>query len=127
MLAAAIGYNRREHKPFWWAHFDRLSSALTDWRDERDVFVVESADVITDWAKPTPRSSPHRHVRLIGHWGAGSVVRDGDQVSTVYANPVERGTTYPPTHRWAARAAESWSSPVGTTSTAATSWWSTRR
>jgi predicted RecB family nuclease len=89
MLAAAIGYNRREHKPFWWAHFDRLSSALTDWRDERDVLVVESADVIEDWAKPTPRSSPHRHVRLVGHWGAGSVVRDGEQVSTVYADPVD--------------------------------------
>ena len=45
--------------------------------------------MLTDWAKPTPRSSPHRHVRLVGHWGAGSVVRDGAQVSTIYADPVD--------------------------------------
>ena len=27
MLATALGYHRREHKPFWWEHFDRLRDA----------------------------------------------------------------------------------------------------
>ncbi len=27
MIAAARGYHRREDKPFWWGHFDRLKQS----------------------------------------------------------------------------------------------------
>ena len=89
MLAAAVGYNRREDKPFWWAHFDRLSRAVPDWGDERDVFVAEYLDLVGDWASPTSRSRPHRQVRMVGRWGAGTSPGVGDPVSSVYDEPTE--------------------------------------
>ena len=33
MIAAARGYHRREDKPFWWGHFDRLNSPVDEWGD----------------------------------------------------------------------------------------------
>ena len=41
MVAAARGYHRREDKPFWWAHFDRLNYPVDEWADNTDVFVAE--------------------------------------------------------------------------------------
>ncbi len=89
MLAAAVGFNRREDKPFWWAHFDRLKTSLDDWPDQREVFVAESAELVGDWAKPTPRSRPHRQVRLVGRWGAGSQTGAGTHVKAVFDTPVD--------------------------------------
>src|SRR5262249_6701487 len=31
LVAAARGYHRREDKPFWWAHFDRLNYPVDEW------------------------------------------------------------------------------------------------
>ncbi|MGZ4591836.1 MAG: TM0106 family RecB-like putative nuclease, partial [Actinomycetes bacterium] len=87
MLAAAVGFNRREQKPFWWAHFDRLGHPVAVWGDERDVFVAESAELVGDWAPPSPRSRAHRRVRLVGRWGAGSNPTTGDEVRSVYDAP----------------------------------------
>ena len=47
------------------------------------VFFVSPSDLVARAA------APGRTVRLGGLVEAGSVVRDGDQVSTVYANPVD--------------------------------------
>ena len=33
LVAAARGYHRREDKPFWWAHFDRLNFPVDEWAD----------------------------------------------------------------------------------------------
>ena len=35
MIAAARGYHRREDKPYWWAHFDRLNNPVDEWGDAR--------------------------------------------------------------------------------------------
>ena len=55
MVAAATGYHRRERKQFWWEHFDRTESEIDDWSEHRNVFVVDSAEVLTDWALAKPR------------------------------------------------------------------------
>ena len=44
LVAAARGYHRREDKPFWWAHFDRLNYPVDEWADDTDVFMVERRD-----------------------------------------------------------------------------------
>ncbi len=38
LLATLRGYYRREDKPFWWAHFDRLNYPADEWSDSTDVF-----------------------------------------------------------------------------------------
>nr|NLD41495.1 AAA family ATPase [Actinomycetales bacterium] len=95
MLATAIDYNRRESKSFWWDHFDRLQHPVEEWRETRDVFVVESAEVVADWVKPTDRPRARnlqRTVRLVGDWAPGS--KDG-QSQVAYTGPLPPGVSGP--------------------------------
>ncbi|MGY6498757.1 MAG: DEAD/DEAH box helicase, partial [Microcella sp.] len=72
--AAAIDYHRREHKTYWWAHFDRLASPLDEWSDTRDVFTVDPGRPATqtDWGMTGRQRSPRRQLRLYGEWAPGS-------------------------------------------------------
>ncbi|ANS78252.1 Superfamily I DNA and RNA helicase [Serinicoccus hydrothermalis] len=86
MLATAIGFHRREAKQFWWGHFDRLGRPVESWAGDRDVFAVESAELVQDWTHPGGRArNLERQVRLVGDWGRGSTERSRSQV--VYAAP----------------------------------------
>ncbi|WP_137875341.1 bifunctional RecB family nuclease/DEAD/DEAH box helicase [Rhodococcus sp. Q] len=85
LMAAALGYHRRERKPFWWAHFERLTAPTDEWSGTADVLVVESATVVEDWHKSTPRQRKlRRRIRLVGAWGTGSTVRVGDSPFALY-------------------------------------------
>ena len=64
LVAAARGFHRREDKPFWWAHFDRLNNPVDEWDDNSDVFIAEHAEIIADWHQPPRARKPQRHVRL---------------------------------------------------------------
>ena len=55
MMAAARGYHKREDKPFWWAHFDRLNNPVDEWSDNTDVFIAERAEVAHRLASPAAR------------------------------------------------------------------------
>lgn len=83
MLAAALAYYPRERKQFWWEHYDRLAHPIEGSPDERDVYVVESASIVEDWAHPGGRARNLRwSLRLTGDWGPGS--RAADQALVVY-------------------------------------------
>ncbi|MGW0044638.1 TM0106 family RecB-like putative nuclease [Rhodococcus sp. NPDC003348] len=85
LMAAAVGYHRRERKPFWWAHFARLTAPTDEWADNADVFVAESATVTEDWHKSSPRQRKlRRRVRLVGAWGSGSTTRVGGKPFALY-------------------------------------------
>ena len=74
LMAAARGYHRREDKPFWWAHFDRLNNPVDEWGDTNDVFLVEEAEVVKDWHLPSSRASRNqRWVKLTGALEAGGL------------------------------------------------------
>ncbi|WP_226436075.1 TM0106 family RecB-like putative nuclease [Rhodococcus yananensis] len=87
VLAAAVGYHRRERKPFWWAHFDRLSQPSDEWADTRDTLVATSVTVDADWHLPPRKRKPRRHVALTGDVATGSTVRAGDKVLLLYEAP----------------------------------------
>jgi uncharacterized protein len=88
MVAAAVGYHRREDKQFWWAHFDRLDKPVSEWENTRDCFIVERGEVLQDWAKPTPRSNPARTLRLFGRAADGSGFEPGKTYFRMYGPPV---------------------------------------
>jgi uncharacterized protein len=94
MLAAALGYHRREDKPFWWEHFDRLRQPDEDWLDGRDVFRVEEARVVQDWFKEGKQRNVRRRLELIGTWGPGSTTERGSVVA-VYDAPTPECVTVP--------------------------------
>lgn len=91
VLATSLDYYRREHKPYWWEHYERLGHMVEDWNDYRDVYVVESAIIVEDWAVPGGRARNARRVlRLVGDWAPGSKADSRAQV--VYPMPALHGS-----------------------------------
>ncbi|OBF09326.1 nuclease [Mycobacterium sp. ACS4054] len=101
LLAAARGYHRREDKPFWWAHFDRLNFPIEEWADDTNVFVAEHASVSVDWNTPPRARKPQRRVRLRGELARGELTAD---VFALYDPPAPPGMADNPDRRAAGRA-----------------------
>ncbi|MEB4210238.1 TM0106 family RecB-like putative nuclease [Mycobacterium sp. 94-17] len=101
LLAAARGYHRREDKPFWWAHFDRLNFPIDEWADNTDVFVAEHASVSVDWHTPPRARKPQRRLELRGELARGELKND---VFALYDPPAPTGMTDSPHRRAAGRA-----------------------
>ncbi|MDJ0396331.1 TM0106 family RecB-like putative nuclease [Rhodococcus sp. G-MC3] len=99
LYAGSIGYHRRERKPFWWAHFDRLQSPVDEWAEASDVWKVDSGLIETEWAKTTPRQKLlRRRLRLTGTGGVGKSVR------LLYDVPAPDGLDQPhPSYRASSR------------------------
>ncbi|WP_104138697.1 TM0106 family RecB-like putative nuclease [Arthrobacter sp. ZGTC131] len=92
MVAAATGYHRRERKQFWWEHFDRLESEVDRWSDQRNVFIVDSAEVLSDWAPPTARArTESRTLRLTGVMSEASEFRAGSTWFRMFEDPLPDG------------------------------------
>ncbi len=102
MMAAARGYHRREDKPFWWAHFDRLNNPVDEWGDTSDVFLAEKAEVVKDWHLPSSRARKNqRWVTLTGALEAGDLKTD---VFALYNPPSPSGLADNPDRRGAGNA-----------------------
>jgi len=92
MVAAATGYHRRERKQFWWEHFDRTESEVDHWSDHRNVFVVDSAEVLTDWVLAKPKARMRTRVlQLGGTMSEGSDFKPGTTWCRLYDSPVPAG------------------------------------
>ncbi|MEQ4519519.1 TM0106 family RecB-like putative nuclease [Pseudarthrobacter sp. B907] len=90
MLAAAVSYHRRERKSFWWAHFDRCEQGPDAHQRDRNVFLVESAEVLDDWQQEG-RKLPERRVKLTGTVTPGSDLREGSTWFRMYDHPLPAG------------------------------------
>ncbi|MBV8966135.1 MAG: AAA family ATPase, partial [Mycobacteriaceae bacterium] len=102
LIAAARGYHRREDKPFWWAHFDRLNNPVDEWADGNDVFVADSAEVVRDWHRPSTRArKQQRRVKLTGTLASGEL---RGSVFALYESPAPTGLTDNPDRRAAGNA-----------------------
>ena len=101
LVAAARGYHRREDKPFWWAHFDRLNFPIDEWSDSTDVFVAEDASVSVEWHTPPRARKPQRRLELRGQLARGDLKSD---VFALYNPPAPPGMTDNPDRRAAGRA-----------------------
>jgi predicted RecB family nuclease len=86
LAAAAIDFHRRERKSFWWEHYNRLIAPVDDWQDTREVFVVDTAHVVSEWTVG-PRSTKRR-LLLHGRLAPGSKLGAGSGAFAVYAPPV---------------------------------------
>jgi uncharacterized protein len=102
MFAAARGYHRREDKPFWWAHFDRLNNPVDEWGDTSDVFLADAAEVVQDWHLPSLRArKQQRWVKLTGTLAAGGL---DSSVFALYEPPAPAGLADNPDRRAAGHA-----------------------
>lgn len=87
LLAAALGYHWREDKPFWWAHYDRLSADPADWTDPRSTFVADGVEVLTGWHTPARARTLQRVLRLTGRLEPGSELRAGTACFGLFDSP----------------------------------------
>ena len=88
LAAAALQYNRREQKPFWWRHFDRFRHPVDEWSDQTDVFHILDSTLIGDWGKEGRQTTLRRVVEVTGRLGRGSrPVRPGTEFSVLYDVP----------------------------------------
>lgn len=97
LVAAARGFHKREDKPFWWGHFDRLNSPVDEWSDTAGVFVADEAELVNDWHTPPRAHKPQRQVLLTGAVSAGDLGK-GD-VYALYAPPAPAGLSDDPDRR----------------------------
>jgi superfamily I DNA and/or RNA helicase len=96
MIAAARGYHRREDKPFWWAHFDRVNNPVDEWANDGDVFIAERHEIVANWHQPPRARKPQRHVRLFGEIATGEL---GRNVYALYQPPAPPGFADDPDRR----------------------------
>ncbi|MEZ0355276.1 TM0106 family RecB-like putative nuclease [Mycobacterium sp. SA01] len=96
MIAAARGYHRREDKPFWWGHFDRLNSPVDEWSDTPGVFLAEGVTVDTDWNVPPRARKQQRRLIFTGSIAAGELDRD---MYAMYQPPSPPGLSDDPERR----------------------------
>lgn len=90
LLAAAVGYHRREEKPFWWGHFDRLDNPPDVWADARDALLMHECEVIQDWEKPQ-RGNHRRLLRVRGTLQPGSCLERETKAYLLYDSPHPAG------------------------------------
>ena len=95
LIAAAVGYSRREDKPQWWDHFERLEPPLAPLDDDRNSMVVTHAEVLTDWHKlPSGQGNPRRVLGLRGQLPTGSALQRADKdVNLLYDPPYPTALT----------------------------------
>ncbi len=101
LVSAARGYHRREDKPFWWAHFDRLNYPVDEWSNDTDVFIVDQAKVAVDWNKPPRAQKLQRRLQLTGELARGAL---NSEVYALYDPPAPSGLTDNPDRRATGRA-----------------------
>ncbi len=86
MIAAARGYHKREDKPYWWGHFQRMDYPVDEWADTSGVFLVERAEVEEDWRDPQGKEKkPRRRLRLHGALCAGNL--SDHELTAIYDDP----------------------------------------
>lgn len=83
MVAAAVGYHRREHKPFWWSYFDRLASYPEEWPEPRDFVFASRVDLLEDW-HVEGRKAEARILAFHGQLEPASNVRVGNGYKGIY-------------------------------------------
>lgn len=96
MFAAAKGFHRREDKPFWWGHFDRVNNPVEEWADSSGVFLAEDHEIVADWHQPPRARKPQRHVRLRGEIATGELTSN---MYALYDPPAPQGLAEDPDRR----------------------------
>jgi len=96
LVAAATGFHKREDKPFWWGHFDRVNNPVEEWADSSGVFLVAGHELAADWHQPPRARKPQRHLLLHGSIATGDLDRE---MYALYDPPAPAGLADDPDRR----------------------------
>jgi len=90
LLAAALGYYRREHKPFWWEHYDHLRTPLEDLAGDDAVVVLDDVEAGA-WHTPPKGRVVRRTVTATTSSSPSDVRALGASPYAVYEAPAPEG------------------------------------
>lgn len=83
LLAAALGFHRREKKPSWWAYFARLGDPIDEWLETRRTLVADGpVEIVADW-HPL-KSGYGRLLRVRGSLEPGSTIEEDVDAELLY-------------------------------------------
>lgn len=86
MIAAARGFHKRDDKPYWHHHYQRMDYPVDEWQDLADVFIAERVVVEEDWREPQGlERKPRRRLRLHGGLESGTLKTGSAQA--IYEDP----------------------------------------
>src|SRR5690606_10664427 len=77
IMAAILGYRRRERRASSWAHTDRLTHPVREWADAPGVLVGDWGTVDTKWHRSPDGATMRRFLTLTGRLGSGGGLRPG--------------------------------------------------
>ena len=97
MVAASIQYNRRERKPWYWAHYARLQDPVDQWIDGPDTVHVTDVQVLDPgWFKESPRQNLRRVLQLTDAPGSSVRPEVGTRLYALYDAPLPDGMSVEP-------------------------------
>jgi uncharacterized protein len=86
MIAAARGYHKREDKPYWQRHYQRMEYPVDEWAETSGVFLVKGAKIDEDWRDPQGlERNPRRRLLLRGVLESGRI--DPKRMQAMYEEP----------------------------------------
>ncbi|WP_309234541.1 AAA domain-containing protein [Nocardia sp. XZ_19_385] len=95
LMAAVLGYHRRERQPLRLAHADRLDHPVDEWAEAPGVLVADWGTVDTKWHHSLNRPTMRRYLTLTGRigtgWAHGVALTPGTTVYTLYDQPMATG------------------------------------
>ena len=98
IIAGARGYNKREDKPYWWRHFQRMNNPIDEWADTSGVFMTEQVEVEEDWRPPQGREKKsRRRLRLRGALESGNL--QSNEMRAIYDAPAPAALDHQPNGR----------------------------
>ncbi|MEV0245299.1 AAA domain-containing protein [Nocardia sp. NPDC050712] len=99
LMAAVLGYHRRERLPLRLAHLDRLDHPVDEWAEAPGVLVADWGTVDTKWHHSLNRPTMRRYLTLTGRvgtgWAHGVALTPGTTVYTLYEQPTDTGMATP--------------------------------
>ena len=98
MIAAARGYHKREDKPYWWGHFQRMDYPIDEWADTSGVFMIEQVEVEEDWRPPQGREKKSRR-RLLLRGALESGNLQSNEMQAIYDAPAPAALARQPNGR----------------------------
>lgn len=77
IMAAVLGYRRRERRALSWTHADRLTLPVREWADAPGVLIADWGTVDTKWHRSPDGATMRRFMTLTGRLGSGGGLGSG--------------------------------------------------
>ena len=95
LVSAALGYYRREDKPYWWGYFGRFTDPPDQWQDTRSSALFDTVVSVGPWQRVGRARTASRELTVSAVLEEGSSIQPGVAVKLLYENLPEQVEAHP--------------------------------